>query len=75
MRRALSQQPNRPLLRLCKVSMLGIPGTISMLYALTLLPRVVTAASSIGSSIPLSLPGAILLEGKALPFLYGQPLV
>lgn len=55
--------------------MLGIPGIISMLFALTLLPRVVTATSSIGSSIPLSLPGAILLEGKALPFLYGQPLV
>ena len=66
---------NRPILRLCRVSMLGLLGVMSMLFALTLLPRVVTAASRIGSSIPPSLPGAILLEGKALPFLYGRQLV
>ena len=72
MRRALNQQPNRLILRLCKA---GMPGIIGILFALTLLPRVVTAASSAGSSIPRSLPGAILLEGQAIPFLHGQPLV
>ncbi len=47
---------------------------MGMLFVLTVLPRVVTAASSLGSSIPRSLPGAILLEGREIPFLHGQPL-
>jgi len=51
-----------------------MPGIIAMLFALTVLPRVVTAASSLSLSIPLSLPGAILLEGRDIPFLHGQPL-
>ena len=78
MRRARDQRPNRPILRPCQVSrmsMLGIMGIVGTLFALTVLPRVVTAASSVGSSIPPPLPGAILLEGKAIPFLHGQPLV